>query len=245
MRSVRYANGKQRITQVCKQCARFSAAIFPSKPQALAGPRQLLRNICLHIYNHFETGSSANGILITHISQKLPEVKVWAKCECAKPAVCFCCLFSTWESGHLRPASGVGLNAFAHLRVCLSQQSSVESPNLEFEYGDTDALSAELSGTADRQKRATGTPLRASLQWKSVIFTRIETFHPARILRSQEHSFFDGGCAIFLLRRYNNSFCVACVDSPSSPRQLFHPQAVNSLAAAAAQPNAALACLRL
>lgn len=123
---------------------------FPSKPQALAGPRQLLRNICLHIYNHFETGSSANGILITHTSQKLPEVKVWAKCERAKPAVCLCCLFSTWESGHLRPAPGVGSSAFAHLRVCLSQQSSVESPNLEFEYGDADALSAELSGTADR-----------------------------------------------------------------------------------------------
>lgn len=28
----------------------------------------------------------------------------------------------------------------------------MESPNLEFEYGDTDALTAELSGTADGQK---------------------------------------------------------------------------------------------
>lgn len=29
----------------------------------------------------------------------------------------------------------------------------MESPNLEFEYGDTDALTAELSGTADRHKQ--------------------------------------------------------------------------------------------
>lgn len=36
----------------------------------------------------------------------------------------------------------------------LPRQSSMESPNLEFEYGDTDALIAELSGTADGRKRA-------------------------------------------------------------------------------------------
>lgn len=29
---------------------------------------------------------------------------------------------------------------------CSCSQSSMESPNLEFEYGDTDALTAELSG---------------------------------------------------------------------------------------------------
>lgn len=30
-------------------------------------------------------------------------------------------------------------------------QSSMESPNLEFEYGDTDTLTAELSGKTDQQ----------------------------------------------------------------------------------------------
>lgn len=42
---------------------------------------------------------------------------------------------------------------WAHLCVCHSRQSSMESPNLEFEYGDTDVLTAELSGTSDRPKR--------------------------------------------------------------------------------------------
>lgn len=32
-----------------------------------------------------------------------------------------------------------------------SLQSSMESPNLEFEYGDTDTLTAELSGKTDRR----------------------------------------------------------------------------------------------
>lgn len=49
----------------------------------------------------------------------------------------------------------------------------MESPSLEFEYGDTDALTAELSGTADRQKRAKGTVTSAALQRESVLSIRI------------------------------------------------------------------------
>ena len=36
--------------------------------------------------------------------------------------------------------------SLSHTSVCLLFQSSVESPNLEFEYGDMDTLPAELSG---------------------------------------------------------------------------------------------------
>lgn len=32
-----------------------------------------------------------------------------------------------------------------------SSQSSMESPNLEFEYGDTDTLTSELSGKTDKK----------------------------------------------------------------------------------------------
>lgn len=54
-----------------------------------------------------------------------------------------------------------------------SLQSSMESPNLEFEYGDTDALTAELSGKAFQSRgetvscRFSTESILASSQWSS------------------------------------------------------------------------------
>lgn len=52
-------------------------------------------------------------------------------------------------------AVGTSGGGSAHLCVWYSWQSSMESPNLEFEYGDTDTLTAELSGTSDGPTRGT------------------------------------------------------------------------------------------
>ena len=51
-----------------------------------------------------------------------------AGCERGEPAVCFCCLFSTWEWGHLPSAFGVGLSAFAHLCVCFPSRAPWSRP---------------------------------------------------------------------------------------------------------------------
>lgn len=58
-----------------------------------------------------------------------------------------------WASGHLWLVFGSYVDS--HVCFC-SLQSSMESPNLEFEYGDTDTLTAELSGKTDRRRTTFG-----------------------------------------------------------------------------------------
>lgn len=61
----------------------------------------------------------------------------------------------------------------------------MESPNLEFEYGDTDALTAELSGTGDNLE--------------------FEPFYPAGIFRIRE------ACLFMVCVCVLYSYCVATI----------------------------------
>lgn len=75
-------------------------------------------------------------------------------------------------------------------------QSSMESPNLEFEYGDTDTLTAELSGKAtDRHPLALDFVFEASelpfwppQRFCGRIWMTGAKFHPSKM----EHSHLDG-----------------------------------------------------
>lgn len=70
------------------------------------------------------------------------------------------------------------------LCVCPPGQSSMETPNLEFEYGDTDALTAELSGTGQ------------NLQTDE----NFNLFYPVGIFRFQEACFFYGVVMLYSYR---------------------------------------------
>lgn len=63
---------------------------------------------------------------------------------CRRQSICDQCLVLADTSAHVFVLFFLG-----------SLQSSMESPNLEFEYGDTDALTAELSGKAWQRRGET------------------------------------------------------------------------------------------